>query len=63
MENCFTFYLRPPSQCIRIIHWNNKLDLESEEVHFFAREKANQLLCIENFIRENYQTAKILSEG
>ena len=42
-------------------YWSNTLDLETEKVHFFAREKANQLLCIENFIRENYQTAKILS--
>lgn len=32
--------------------WRRELNLETEEVHFFARSKASQLQLLENFLRE-----------
>jgi hypothetical protein len=42
------------------IRWVNCLNLESEEVHFFARSKASQLQCIEQFIAQSIQYGKTL---
>lgn len=33
--------------------WRNELDLTSEDVHFFARSKASQIQCLEQFIEES----------
>jgi hypothetical protein len=35
--------------------WWNQLDLGSEEVHFFARTKSNQIQCIEQFLKESIE--------
>jgi hypothetical protein len=32
--------------------WCHRLNMESEEVHFFARTKSNQIQCIEQFLKE-----------
>jgi putative methionine-R-sulfoxide reductase with GAF domain len=42
--------------------WYNELDLESEEIHFFARSKASQIQCLEKFIKENFEYAITLVE-
>jgi hypothetical protein len=38
-------------------NWCNRLDLGSEEVHFFARTKSNQILCVEQFLKESIQAS------
>ena len=38
--------------------WWRDVDLESEEIHFFARSKASQMQFLEQFLRENYDLAK-----
>jgi hypothetical protein len=38
--------------------WWRDVDLESEDVHFFARSKASQMQFLEQFLRENYEHAK-----
>jgi len=38
--------------------WHRKLNLESEEVHFYARMKASQLTLLEVFIRECVETVR-----
>ncbi len=44
--------------------WWNRLNLGSEEVHFFARTKSNQIQCIEQFLRESIQaSAPSLEQG
>lgn len=40
--------------------WRNELDLESEEIHFFARSKASQIQCIEKFIKESIDYARTI---
>ena len=40
--------------------WRNELDLSSEEVHFYARQRASQLQCIEMFIRDSVKYARTL---
>ncbi|MBF0555949.1 MAG: PD-(D/E)XK nuclease family protein [Nitrospirae bacterium] len=44
------------------IRWYNSLDLETEECHFFARTKASQLKCLEEFIKKsvNFITTTLL---
>jgi len=42
------------------VRWVNCLDLESEEVHFFARSKASQLQCIEQFIVKSVKLGRTL---
>ena len=37
--------------------WCHRLDLGSEEVHFFARTKSNQIQRIEQFLRESIQAS------
>jgi len=41
--------------------WLRKLNLESEDVHFFARSKASQLQLLEAFLRESLELAKSIS--
>ena len=36
--------------------WVKKLDMENEGVHFFARSKANQIQCLEKFIKESFES-------
>ena len=45
--------------------WQNDLDLESEENHFFARTKASQVKCLEKFILEsvNFVILNLLVAG
>lgn len=38
--------------------WWNLLKLDSEEVHFFARSKASQMQCLEQFLRESLALAR-----
>jgi len=38
--------------------WKRELKLESEEVHFFARSKANQMQVLENYLRECLELVK-----
>lgn len=40
--------------------WQNDLDLESEEIHFFARTKASQVECLETFLQNSFNFAKKL---
>lgn len=40
--------------------WRNVLNLSSEEVHFFARSKASQIQCLEDFISESLDYARPL---
>ncbi len=40
--------------------WNNRLDMSSEDIHFFARNKQSQLLCIEEFIRNSIEFGRKL---
>jgi putative methionine-R-sulfoxide reductase with GAF domain len=40
--------------------WQNDLDLESEEIHFFARTKASQIECLETFLQNSVNFAKKL---
>jgi len=40
--------------------WQNELDLSSESVFFFARTKASQLACLEEFIKESVDYGKTL---
>jgi len=40
--------------------WENNLDLESEDIHFFARTKASQIECLETFIQGSVNFAKTL---
>jgi len=35
--------------------WTRQIDLASEEVHFFALGKANQMRCVEEFVRESWK--------
>jgi hypothetical protein len=37
--------------------WWNRLDLESEGVHFFAKTESNQIECIEQFLTESIQAS------
>jgi hypothetical protein len=38
--------------------WQRDINLESEDVHFFARSKASQMQFLEQFLRENLELAK-----
>ncbi len=38
--------------------WHRVLDLQSEEVHFFARSKASQMQLLETFLKECLATVK-----
>jgi hypothetical protein len=38
--------------------WRRELKLESEEVHFFARSKANQMQVLENYLRDCLELVK-----
>ena len=40
--------------------WYNCLDLESEDVHFFARSKGSQVQCLEKFIKESVEFGNTL---
>jgi hypothetical protein len=40
--------------------WFNDLELDSEHIHFFSRNKANQLQCLVKFIKESYEFAKTI---
>ena len=40
------------------LRWGNTLDLESEEVHFYALPKAKQMQCIERFYRQSLDIAQ-----
>lgn len=40
--------------------WKNRLDLCSEEIHFFARSKVSQLLSLETFIRDSLNFGRTL---
>jgi hypothetical protein len=40
--------------------WRNELDLTSEEIHFFARSRASQVQCLEQFIDESLAFGKTL---
>jgi len=40
--------------------WSNQLDLTSEDVHFFARTKASQIQCLENFIERSLSFGRTL---
>ena len=40
--------------------WYNCLDLESEDIHFFARSKESQLQCLEKFIKESVEFGNTL---
>lgn len=35
--------------------WTRKIDLASEEAHFFALGKANQMRCVEKFVGESWK--------
>jgi hypothetical protein len=48
---------RPVGLC-----WENMLDLESEEVHFYALPKAKQMQCIEHFYRESLDIAQAIAD-
>ncbi len=39
-------------------HWRRSLNLESEDVHFFARSNASQMQLLEHFLRECLDTVK-----
>jgi hypothetical protein len=41
--------------------WRNQLNLDSEEVHFFARSKSSQIQCIEQFVKESVQAVALSS--
>jgi hypothetical protein len=41
--------------------WRREINLQSEELHFFARSKASQLQFLEQFLRENYELAKAVT--
>ena len=45
--------------------WRREVDLQSEDVHFFARSKASQMQFLEQFLRENLALAEkiILKEA
>jgi hypothetical protein len=38
--------------------WRRQLNLDSEDVHFFARSKASQMQLLENFLRECLETVR-----
>ena len=38
--------------------WQRDVNLESEDIHFFARSKASQMQFLEQFLRENLELAK-----
>ncbi len=38
--------------------WRRELNLEAEDIHFFARSKASQLQLLEAFLRENLEIVK-----
>jgi hypothetical protein len=40
------------------VGWERDINLESEDVHFFARSKASQMQFLEQFLRENLEYAK-----
>ena len=40
------------------VGWEINTNLESEDVHFFARSKASQMQFLEQFLRENLELAK-----
>jgi hypothetical protein len=40
--------------------WQDKLDLESEDVHFFARSRESQLRCLEQFIKRFLDAARTI---
>lgn len=40
--------------------WRNELDLTSEDIHFFARSKASQIQCLEQFVEESLSYGKTL---
>jgi hypothetical protein len=40
--------------------WQVDLDLQAEEVHFFARSRASQMQCLERFILEFLEAAKTI---
>lgn len=40
--------------------WKNQLDMSSEDIHFFARNKQSQLLCIEEFIKDSIEFGRKL---
>ena len=40
--------------------WENRLDLSAENIHFFARSKASQLLCLEQFIKDSLDFGRSL---
>jgi hypothetical protein len=40
--------------------WQNDLDLESEDIHFFARTKASQVECLKTFIQDSVSFAKTM---
>jgi hypothetical protein len=42
--------------------WRRDIDLEAEEIHFFARSKASQMQFLEQFLRENLELAKKIIE-
>jgi len=41
--------------------WRRDINLESEDIHFFARSKASQMQFLEQFLRESYEIAKQLT--
>ena len=40
------------------IKWLSELALDSEDVHFFARARASQLQCIEQFLKDSLAAAQ-----
>jgi hypothetical protein len=44
------------------LRWGNTLDLESEEVHFYALPKAKQMQCIERFYRQSLDIAQSIAD-
>jgi len=40
--------------------WRNELNLTAEETHFFARSRASQIQCLEQFIQESLDYGKTL---
>ena len=43
--------------------WYHRLVLDSEEVHFFARSRASQIQCIEEFVKKGLEGLAKLEEG
>lgn len=50
----------PPIGKITGGYWQNDLELGSEEVHFFSREKPSQVVCLEQFIKVSMDYAKTI---